>query len=93
VTKLERQHLAAVADMGCIVCEDLGFPGSPAEIHHQLGQGRDNFKVMPLCPTHHRHGGYGVAVHDGTKIWEEVYGTQESLVKRVNKQVGENGDS
>lgn len=84
----EKKHLDRVSQLGCIACSDLGFPDSPAEIHHQLGQGRDNFKVIPLCPEHHRLGGFGVAVHDGTRTWESIYGSQESLVKRVNEQLG-----
>lgn len=87
-SKAERDRLSAVVALGCIACDDMGFPDSPAEVHHQLGQGRDNNKVIPLCPTHHRHGGFGVAIHDGTKTWETIYGTQESLVARVNQRIG-----
>lgn len=34
MTKAERQHLNAVAGMGCIVCRRLGYPGTPSERHY-----------------------------------------------------------
>jgi len=40
VTKDEKKHLSAVAELGCAVCRRLGFLGTPAEIHHlRAGQG------------------------------------------------------
>jgi hypothetical protein len=88
-TKAEQQHMDRVADLGCIVCLDMGFPDSPAQIHHLPGRPlRDHSRVIPLCPTHHLDGGHGVAVHAGRPTWESVYGTEESLLMRVNQQVG-----
>ena len=79
-----KKRLDQVAELGCLVCDDLGNEDTPAQIHHQLGQGRDDNKVLPLCPYHHLDGGYGIAVHDGTRTWEKIYGTQASMVERVN---------
>src|SRR3546814_20403026 len=44
------RHMARVAAMGCIIC------GGPAEVHHVRtgNQGRDDARVVPLCPFHHR---------------------------------------
>ena len=58
-TKAERDHMDAVAAMGCMICK------MPAEIHHVGNQGTkaSNYEVIPLCPLHHRHGNVGVAVH------------------------------
>lgn len=80
-TKAEREYLSAVAELGCFIC------GMPAEIHHKTGAGMglraSNYDVIPLCPTHHRTGGHGVAVHAGTKTWEQNFGSQADMVKRV----------
>ena len=83
MTKAEREHLDAVAELGCIICH------RPATIHHMrtgmgMGQKNDNFHVIPLCPDHHQHGGYGVAYHAGSRIWEANFGTEEELHERTN---------
>ena len=33
-TKDEKLHMRSVAELGCIICDKMGFPGSPAELHH-----------------------------------------------------------
>jgi hypothetical protein len=80
-TKEERHHMANVAALGCILC------GYAAEVHHLTGAGMgrksSNFDVMPLCAIHHRIGGYGVAVHAGTKAFEAKYGTQAALLEKT----------
>ena len=86
-TKAERRHLDRVAQLGCVVCNELGYYGSPAEIHH-LDRNRNHKRVIPLCAIHHRNGGFGEAVHNGTKTWEATYGTQEELLAMVNQQIG-----
>lgn len=64
-TKAERLHLARVAGMGCIACEQHGFENTPSEVHHvhvAFGWGRSShYATIPLCPHHHRHG--PTAVH------------------------------
>jgi len=87
MTNSEREHLARVAEMGCIIC------GSPAEIHHVragmgMGQRNDHFNVIPLCPNHHRNGGYGVAFHAGKKGFEAKYGTEAELLETVRLILG-----
>jgi hypothetical protein len=68
-TKAEKLHLSRVAALGCIVCRNLDYAESPAEIIRSSGTGlsvrADNFHVIPLCHAHHRTGGYGVAIHAG----------------------------
>lgn len=43
-------HKARVAAQGCLVCK------RPAEVHHVRtgNQGKDDRRVVPLCPDHHR---------------------------------------
>lgn len=74
MTKDDKDWLSDVAELGCIVCRNLGFGSTPAEIHHiRTGQGagqRANHKrTLPLCPAHHRTGGFGVAIYAGQKTW------------------------
>lgn len=80
-TAADRRYFTRVAALGCILC------GGPAEIHHITGAGMglksSNRDVIPLCPPHHRTGGYGVAVHAGTKEWERIHGTQPELLAKV----------
>ena len=88
----EREHLNAVADLGCIIC------GGLAEIHHlkinpetghRLGmsQRASHFHVIPLCPLHHRQGGIGVAYHAGPRTWENIHGTQAELWRKVQGMI------
>jgi hypothetical protein len=64
-TRLEREWMAAVADMGCIACELAGDHGTPAQVHHvhvEFGWGRtSHYATIPLCKTHHTDG--PMAVH------------------------------
>lgn len=81
-TKAEKEHLNRVAELGCIICHQ------PAEIHHLrtgmgMAQRNSNFNVIPLCPLHHRTGGYGTAFHAGKKAFEQNFGSEEELLKRV----------
>lgn len=43
-------HMARVALMPCLVC------GATSEVHHVRtgNKGKDDARVVPLCPTHHR---------------------------------------
>lgn len=54
-----KRHMGRVADLSCILCRHLGFPGSIAEIHHiregrGMSQRASDFLTIPLCPEHHR---------------------------------------
>lgn len=86
-TKAEREHMARVADLGCIVCRNEHDAFTLAELHHVnahgMGLRSDNYSVIPLCPAHHRTGGYGVAVHAGKRTWEEIFGTEIELLEQV----------
>lgn len=54
----------------------MGFPGTPAEIHHKragTGAGRrsSNWETIPLCPEHHRGttGLHGLGTKGFAKHW------------------------
>ncbi len=79
-TAEEKRHLAAVATLGCILCQHLDFGPTPAEVHHvreRHGWGRSgHFATIPLCPAHHRGQPFGV--HDmGRSEFTARYGISE----------------
>lgn len=81
MTSEERKYLSRVAELGCLVCRRMGYPDTPAEIHHKragTGAGRrsSHFDAMPLCPEHHRGktGLHGL----GTKGFARHYGFDEA---------------
>jgi hypothetical protein len=81
MTKDDKKHLSAVAELGCAVCRRMGYPGTPAEIHHpRKGTGlalrAPHKDAIPLCVEHHRGqtGLHGL----GTKGFVKHYGYAES---------------
>ena len=83
MTKAEREHIAKVAGLSCIIC---GI--RPVEVHHLragmgLGQRSSHFRTIPLCYVHHRTGGFGVAIHGGTREFQRIHGTEEELLAKV----------
>lgn len=88
VPKAEREHMGRVAALGCIACLNLGHPGTPAEVHHlKEGNGTSvkasNYRVIPLCPYHHRTGGFGNAYHTNGPEWEKRHGLQVNLLAQT----------
>jgi hypothetical protein len=86
-TIAERKHMNAVAELGCAVCRRMGYPGTPAELHHPragVGGARrsSNWDVLPLCPEHHRG---KTGVHGlGTKGFPKHWGfTEAELLEDV----------
>ena len=92
-TVAEREHMGIVAGLCCIVCRNLGYGESPAEVHHVRylaggGQRSGNMDTIPLCPNHHRIGGYGVAYHAGPEEFERRYGTEAELLEQTRREIG-----
>ena len=87
VKKAEKEYLDKVANLGCIVCRNLGHHGTPAAIHHigngTMGKRASNFDVIPLCGYHHQSGPVGHAVHAGRKSFAENHGTEQELLEQV----------
>lgn len=78
-TAEEKRVMQAVAEMGCIVCERAGYPGTPAQVHHvraRHGWGRSSHKaVIPLCWEHHLG---STGVHSmGRQEFEDLHGISE----------------
>ena len=92
--KAEREHMGVIAGLFCIVCRNLRLGESPAEVHHVRflaggGQRAGNLETIPLCPMHHRLGGFGVAIHAGRKTWEAKYGTEAELLEQTKVQTAQ----
>jgi hypothetical protein len=88
MTQAECQHLSKVTELGCIVCFHQG-QDTPAEVHHMrsglgMSQRATSFRVLPLCPIHHRIGGRGIAFHAGRRSWETRFGSEEELLAQLH---------
>jgi hypothetical protein len=84
--------MSAVAELGCSVCRRMGYPGTPAELHHPrsgvgMGKRSSHYDVIPLCPEHHRG---KTGVHGlGTKGFPKHWGyTEEDLLNDTKKLMG-----
>ena len=93
-SKSEKRWLSDVASLGCVCCRNLGFGDSPAEVHHVRfgvgkGQRSSHFDTIPLCHTHHRTGGHGVALHAGRRTFEQNFGTELALMWQTKREVTE----
>jgi hypothetical protein len=89
----DKVRFQKLVDLGCVVCLKEGHGHSQPEIHHirkgqGMGQRAESAKTIPLCPQHHRVGGYGVALHAGQKEFESRYGDEQSLLEFTNKLIG-----
>ena len=81
--KHRKEHLSKVAGLGCIICKKMGFPNSPAEIHHikdrkGMSKKASDFETIPLCPNHHRNG--VESYHYSPKKFNKKWGTQKELL-------------
>lgn len=81
MNKADRDHMSLVALLGCMACRRLGYETPQVELHHinngTMGKRASNKEVIGLCHTHHRTGGYSVAVHAGRKAFESAIGATE----------------
>lgn len=93
-TKAEKEYMNRVADLGCICCAMMGYPDTPAEIHHirsnmGMGQRASNYDVIPLCSIHHRLGEAGVGFHSSAKQFEENFGSELDLLEIVKEVISD----
>lgn len=87
MTKAERQHLAKLANMPCIVCRAY-----PVQVHHILSGGRriDHFHTLPLCFPHHQAGLNNDRIasrHPWKREFEKRYGKEMELLAKVRAQL------
>ncbi len=82
--KAER-HMAAVAQLGCLVCGRW-----PVEVHHATIP-HDDMRVLPLCPPHHRREFGPGAYHYSPSAFCEAHGSIEDLLLAVARLVAGEG--
>lgn len=99
-TKYEAERIEAMKRLGCVACAVLGIPYADIEIHHILDGGRrmGHWFTIPLCAGHHQ-GRFTalqrdlidekqqVAISDGRKLFNAVYGTERQLWDRVQTRL------
>jgi hypothetical protein len=86
-TKAQKFKWGMIRDLGCMVC------GQVAEIHHcetGIGRRKNHDKVIPLCTLHHRGNVVGLSIHSGKRLWENVFGTEQFLMQKVNELLRRN---
>lgn len=86
-TKAERRHMDLVASLGCVVCRNLGYGPSPAQLHHirtgkGMGQRSGHKEVLPLCPRHHL-ATYPTGYHASPRVWQLKYGSEKELLEQT----------
>ena len=92
--KSESMYLKDVSSLGCVICRNLGFGASFAEIHHvRTGQGMaqraSNFETIPLCPPHHRGTLHPMvpSIHLDKRRFEREFGTELELLAQTIRDV------
>lgn len=94
--KAEKDHMARVASLGCQVCRNEGYGFMPAEVHHifyAYGKRAHHYDTFPLCPSHHRHGDFGEAIHNGGKTFQLRYGTEQELLAQTRELLRRNQET
>ena len=94
VNKADRKRLNRVAELGCIICRRLGFPGTPALIHHPragmgISQRAPHSEAIALCHAHHV-GPESVHMLGAKGKFEATFGFSEAdLVAETKQLLGE----
>lgn len=91
-TKEEKEWMASIVRLGCVVCRLRGLGESPADCHHLLSGGRrmGHLFTIPLCAIHHRRGSKGHISRDQClRRFEAEYGTEQQLLERTRELVRE----
>ena len=89
--KRERAWMDAITRFGCLPCYLMGYPGTPAAVHHITRGGRriSHYHTIPLCdPGHHKNpqkGSEKVAVHPNKARFVAEYGTELELLATMQK--------
>jgi len=76
-----KRHMAKVAGLPCLVCGAW-----PVEVHH-LPDPRNDFRVIPLCPPHHRREFGPGAYHYSRKAFNVAHGSDDELLAIVSRRL------
>lgn len=92
MTPLKRWELD-LRTIGCVICRRMGYPGSPASLHH-ISEGssvRSEWLKVPLCREHHQgaNGLHGMSARTFIKVHrlpgESEYGLLAFAIEDVAK--------
>ena len=88
-TKAEKERLQTISEMPCYACFQDGRE-TQSEVHHirkhtGMGLRPSHFDTIPLCSGHHRTN--KISVHLGKKEFEKKYGTEQEILKKVNREI------
>lgn len=87
--------MARVAEVGCVICAELGHGFVPAEVHHVAeGSGlRYDEATAGLCPEHHRGGSgiHGMGVKAFCALYRIPGECEWGLLVLVNKWMARRG--
>lgn len=91
VNKGDAKHLRNTASLGCVVCRNLGYGPSPAQLHHiragqGVGQRASHRQVIPLCPAHHL-ATYPTGFHANPRGWQQEHGTELELLEQTRSDL------
>jgi hypothetical protein len=89
-TKLEREWMSRIADLGCVACRQDGIE-SPASVHHIVQGNRrlGHLHTILLCPLHHQGDGRQVpSVHFTKRRFVQRYGTELELLAELQVALG-----
>jgi hypothetical protein len=98
-TKYEAERIEAMLKLGCLCCAQLGI-WHIAECQHIVeGNRLGHWYTLPWCPGHHRGvwdeyqleiipKDLRVALSDGSKPFEKIYGTQRQQWEKVQRRLG-----
>ena len=96
-TKRETERISLFRKVGCIACRStLGLFNDQYDVHHIISgnRRRGHWYTIPLCPQHHRNilgrDGEWTSIAHGSKAFEEVHGSEESLWKKTQYLLGLN---
>lgn len=70
-------HMGRVAQLRCIVCGAW-----PVEVHHEETP-KSDFRVLPLCPPHHRREFGEGAYHYSPRAFYAAHGDSKLLLAKV----------
>lgn len=74
-------HMGRVAALPCLVCGVYGV-----EVHHATVP-RDDMRVLPLCPKHHRREFGPDSYHYSPRAFIEKHGTIAELLAKVERML------
>lgn len=99
-TKYEAERIEAMKRLGCVACAVLGIPYADIEVHHILDGNKrmGHWFTIPLCAGHHQgrftalqrdlmEDTQQVALSDGRKLFNAVYGSERQLWERVQDRL------